>query len=482
VNLAREKARFKTLIAELLDAFRRRAAAGPPGFIGQAPGGPLEHTTRRYLVDEVLTGLGWDLSRLTREVVEEARVRGSTTLRMDYVGVNPETRTPLLIVETKAWDRPFVSRSSKAGDSQGRTNPSNVMALLAEAIEHFKDAQSIAGSPVIKEWAESIEQLHNYVSLVYLQSDYRVPRVAILAGRWLVVFTSPYDTFVKAGDVSTAAIHIFQDNEILVESDAIYDLLGRASLIDDVPELLAPSQVSNYASNRDVSKIFRALWVVRKRDGAYFAQVPQISLYAAIVIERRDRRLLTVVDSLRPRLPLPHDIGQLGEHFLAMNQSSASLLQAVNTELGGNWQPSSISTFPGFVAPRSIGVQEAVASSVSLLRSWQGPDEFLLVTGEESHYLLPSPTVDPCGGHDWAECYRAQENKLPTAVISRSYGPASFFITKELHHCAHRQIYDRRESRCHIQTFEEFLCCRACTLQSVCWTQAQLSNLPCGKI
>src|SRR4051794_12280184 len=76
VNELRTKARFKSNLAEILEAFRVRAdRSGPPAFIGAAYRDPLEHATRRYVIDEILSGLGWDLSRMTREMVEEARAR-----------------------------------------------------------------------------------------------------------------------------------------------------------------------------------------------------------------------------------------------------------------------------------------------------------------------------------------------------------------------------------------------------------------------
>jgi hypothetical protein len=109
VNAPRNKARFKERLNELFDAFGSRVSVVVrPAFIGAAYGDPLEHTTRRYLIDDMLVGLGWDLTRMTSEMVEEARAQDDTTLFLDYLGVNPELRIPLLIVEAKAWAKPFA--------------------------------------------------------------------------------------------------------------------------------------------------------------------------------------------------------------------------------------------------------------------------------------------------------------------------------------------------------------------------------------
>jgi hypothetical protein len=59
VNDLRDKARFKSALGEIFEAFKPRTTpSGPPAFIGAAFGDPLEHTTRRYVIDEILGGLG----------------------------------------------------------------------------------------------------------------------------------------------------------------------------------------------------------------------------------------------------------------------------------------------------------------------------------------------------------------------------------------------------------------------------------------
>jgi hypothetical protein len=106
------------------------------------------------VVDEMLAGLGWNLGRLTREMVEEARVQDDTTLFLDYLGVNSDNRTPLLIVEAKAWAKPFVTPSDRASANLGARNyRSSWEALIAAADEHCKAGGEPDTSPVILEWA-----------------------------------------------------------------------------------------------------------------------------------------------------------------------------------------------------------------------------------------------------------------------------------------------------------------------------------------
>jgi hypothetical protein len=239
VTELRDKARFKSTLAEIFEAFKPRSSpAGLPEFIGAAYRSPLEHTTRRYVIDEVLGGLGWNLARMTREIVEEARVQGDTTLFLDYLGVNPDQRVPLLIVEGKAWGKPFVAPSNAEAAAQVLANPSTPEALLAKAAEHCKSGGHPDASPVVHEWAQWMHKLHQYVTTVHRQSGYVVQRLAITSGRWWVIFKNPYDTFIANGRADTRHILVFEDSDVIDCSDAIFDQLARRNLIRDPPALL----------------------------------------------------------------------------------------------------------------------------------------------------------------------------------------------------------------------------------------------------
>jgi len=73
----------------------------------------LEHGTRILFFDRLLTLLGWDLG-LGGNVAEEARIKAETTRFLDYVGLNDASRAPVLIVEAKAWDKPYTEGLAQA--------------------------------------------------------------------------------------------------------------------------------------------------------------------------------------------------------------------------------------------------------------------------------------------------------------------------------------------------------------------------------
>ena len=129
-----------------------------------------------------------------------------------------------------------------------------------------------------------------------------------------------------------------------------------------------------------------------------------------------------------------------------------------------------------------------------------GKDEFLVITGDKTHYLLPKPSVPNCPFHDWLRANVAGCASNPGPVIGRSVEPRSFFVSSEPHHCAHRDVNlakaspitaankDRcgprsgQEGRsfCEIWCFEQHLCCRTCTFEEVC-TKAAVFRLPCSR-
>ena len=92
VNRLRERADFKRKLHEALAEFGRQSgSAAPPDYVGAELGDPLEHVTRRHLIDHMLSALGWDIRRMSREMIEEARARGETTLFIDYLGIRNQS-------------------------------------------------------------------------------------------------------------------------------------------------------------------------------------------------------------------------------------------------------------------------------------------------------------------------------------------------------------------------------------------------------
>jgi hypothetical protein len=439
--------------------------------------------TRRFVIDLLLAALGWDVHALNRQIVEEARTHGQKTLFLDYLGVTLEARIPLMIFEAKAWAKPLINASALGRDQQGSRNTASLRDLIVAGLQHCKSRAPDGESPVTAEWTEWLGALLKYVKAIHAESGHIVSRVAISSGQWLVVFSDPEAIFLKEGNIPDAAIRVFVGPEIIEKSDEIFDLIARWVVTEDVPAYIRPSQLPSFTTSAEIIRAYRALWVTREAQGPHFQVHPQVILNVALVVERRDGILLTVLDDQLEHLALPCDYARLSEHLRGVAALSNLLVDLVQKEIGVELIPASIQLFPGFrpAGFRSHGTIRASPATRSLVKSWtQRADEFLLVLGADTHYLRAAPDVHDCVFHDWGECRVQHQSQGSGPVLARSVSPAAFFFSGEGHHCAHRIVHDRREGRCQIQPFEQFLCCRACVLQSYCWPGDELQRLPCG--
>ena len=476
-----DKARFKESVSKLIAQFA--APARERSFAGAEPGPTLEHVTRRHFIDPFLRALGWDLSRLNEEMIEEARTRGETTLRLDFLGVNPQTRVPVLIVEAKAWAVPFIAPSAREGSAEG-SEASRPISLICAAIEHCKGGGVPKDSPVTQEWADYLAKLHQYVTTVHVESGHVVTRVATVSGQWLVTFIDPQAIFLTPGKVNPLLIGIYRESELVTRADEIFDQLARGSVNDAFPAIVRPTLLPAFITASDVKRAYHALWVSRQVTGASWKPRPNLDFYVAMVLERRDGALLTVIDESLQVQSLPHDYNAMGSHIAAVEAQADELLRRVNVELGATLSPVALAEFPGF--PASTGAANQVVAipsnqpRVDLIKMTASPGEFILVTGSTKHFLLQAPTVNPCACHDWVYCQSQDQGQGQQPVFGRSVDPKAFFTSREPHHCAHRLVHDRRNTRCQVDAFEEFLCCRACHLQNFCWGEGDLVALPCG--
>jgi hypothetical protein len=256
---------------------------------------------------------------------------------------------------------------------------------------------------------------------------------------------------VITGEASAAntLILCFYRKDLIERSDEIHESLAWKALIRDPLEQLRPAQLRSYISASDVTNIFRALWVVHRVHGAHFDVHPQLTLYPALIIRRQDGLLLTVVDE-RQRFTVPHEASELPRHIGDVAESADALLQAVNAELERAVVPTGIEEFPGF----QVSLEQSVIPDVrptppptmtKLLKAWQsGANEFLLATGSHPHFLHLQSTLANCQFHDWTACHAIGQHQGNHAIGVRSVKPRSFFRSSEEHHCAHRQVHERR--------------------------------------
>ena len=249
MNKLKAKNDFKAGLKVLLeDIGRALSPEAPDPYAGAGKQTVLEHTTRIYFLDRFLELLGWRLG-LHGNVAEEARIKAGTTAFMDYLGVNETTRAPVLLVEAKAWDTPFIAPRSGARFGGSKRD------LLLAAIQHVRNDGTKEQSPAIGTWHDSLKQVGGYVR------------------------------DLKTQTVDDKQFEIFKQGKYVEKADTLFDLLHRTTLASVVPFSLRPSQLRDYVTAETVSAVFCGLHVTYESSGTVlFARQPRVLLYPALII------------------------------------------------------------------------------------------------------------------------------------------------------------------------------------------------------
>ena len=469
------KAEFIRLIADLIDRFETSLAADAlPAFAGAEPGAPLEHTTRIHFFDELLDLLGWSRG-LGGDVAEEARVKAETTTYIDYLGVVGNTNAPALLIEAKAWDKPFV-----ASRRDGSYAPAT---LLGEGINHWRAGGQAATSPVAGQWHDYIEQVGSYVKRLKDRYGHNLPRAVIASGQWIVVFTDPVQAFVDGPVVEDVKIKIFEKQNFKAQAGDLFSLISKGVLATETPFGVRPAQVEQYVARDSVVSCFHAVHVSYQTTGAaIWGLRPRVLVYPALVLQGADNMLLVVLQEIEDS-PLEYTVNRdtneisLIPHIQKLADRAAALLVRTAEYLGRELTPSPIAAFPGF--PREQMHQLNVVRP--LVRSNpKARDNWIIVTGQAHHFVLSDADID-CRFHKWSVCNAIHLAAGPSAITRPLLTvPRALFVDETPHHCAHSDVMDRKSPRCQIQMIDSNLCCRSCTLSSDCWPENTIPPLPCG--
>ena len=166
------EAAFQRGLAELLERFDRTVSAdAPEPYVGAGVDHPLEHTTRIHLLDSLAELLGWQLG-LGGDMAEEVRLKNGTTTFMDYLGVATATNAPVLLIEAKAWDKPFITPRTSGADYDCHAE------LIAETIDHWRCDGNKTTSPAMGDWHDYMEQVGKYVKRLW-DHGHPLPRAVI---------------------------------------------------------------------------------------------------------------------------------------------------------------------------------------------------------------------------------------------------------------------------------------------------------------
>ncbi|TDY85007.1 UNVERIFIED_ORG: hypothetical protein DFO49_5057 [Herbaspirillum seropedicae] len=470
------EAEFIELFADLINRFDESIAPeARPDFAGAAPGDPHEHTTRIHFLDELVELLGWSLG-LGGDMAEETRLKAETTTFIDYLGVAADNNTPALLIEAKAWDKPFVTPRRGGGAYREVT-------LLGEGINHWRAGGSEATSPVAGQWHKYIAQVGGYVKGLKDLHGHVLPRAVIASGQWIVVFIDPVQAFVDGPVVEDVKIKIFEKQNFKAQASELFALISKRALTAETPFGVLPAQVNQYVVRESVAACFHAVHVSYQTTGTpFFGLRPRVLVYPALVLLGTDDMLLVVLQEADDS-PLEYSVDQLtsleslNPHLLKLEEGAADLLAQTAANLGMELRPAPIGAFPGFRREKLHGA----AVSRPLVRSNpRGRDNWIIVTGQATHFVFGEPDIG-CRFHKWSVC-NTDHRASGTSAVSRPLmtKPRALFVDEKPHHCAHSDVMLRKQPRCQIHMIDSNLCCRSCTLSSDCWPGSTQPPLPCG--
>lgn len=466
-----------SLVADLV-----RLEREVPDYQGSPKGEVLEHTTRRFVIDRIFQSLGWNLG-VEGNMREEARIKTEKVTFMDYVGVVDREDIPVLIIEAKAWGKPFVrakqaQQLSESHRPRRQQEDAEVRRLLVQAAQHVKAGGGAADSPVTADWHQYLIQGLSYFRGLWDQG-HRVEMLVITSGEWMVIFECARATFLEDQEGDPARIwHLFS-SQYEVKSDEIYDRLSNDRFNEVIPEMLRPPQLVPYTRKDNISALYHGIVVKYEQSGAFgFAVRPRIQVYPVMLVERSDGIILVASEMIEGFL-LQDAKGDIEDHLAQVNTYAVGLLERCKERLQLNVSPAQLESFPGF-KDRHASLEVSRHGKL-LVKSLAKSHEWLLATGAETHYLVSKHRVRKCGFHHWIACHQLGRAHGEREVLARSIDrPRSFFTDGQTYHCAHEDVIDERDDVCWISSFEERMCCYACIYRDQCWTGDKAKHLPCG--
>ena len=461
----------------------------------------LEAQVREYFVDALLRALNWQMDADTEKgfpnLIPEAQLRSTKSGKrrfLDYFGLSGNKDDPLLVVETKRPNSLLPRKKKASGKRSISTVPEDSVASVLSA--------GLKGTSLTEDWNEWLSTLRDYVTSVFDRSSHVPKRVVMTNGYWLIVFVDPADSFLSTGTCQTDRIVVFrmengawaEHDEIGSRYNEIFSLLEHQLVLNQSPALTV-GEIAFHIKPHEVKKVMHGLRLLYIEEPDFFAPAPVIKVMPVVLLQSRYGAWLQV-ESRRPHA-MPYKKEDLPEHLETIRKVAEDLLKEINVRLGATLRPSSIETHYkdeiNFEILRGVERKRTASSH---------HEEYLIITGQHSHYFHLDPTVPGCEHHNWGFSHRngcASPQLVP--IESRSTNPRSFFYSGEDHHCTHsdvslakssqikphnRNLCGARSGRdfdpfCEIWGFERHLCCRSCIFEDIC-TAADVFKLPCKRV
>lgn len=447
----------------------------------------LEAHIRQYLIDPFFKILNWDFKSLN--IVPEAPVRSSLSSEnkikfMDYYGIESETKNALLIVEAKHPNKSLPKEKYK--------HISITEDSVREVLLNY--LTSPAQSNLTDEWKEWLDQLRNYVQSVKDQSGIAPGRVVSTNGKWLIIFANPEQIFLNSSESKSTDIYVYKDFDNLENrANEIFGLLEYKNVLHSVLGKAPPLNLGEVAFQIEpnfIKSAIHGLQILYIEEPGFFDASPLIKVMPVIFIRTKHAAWFRIESKEEERIP--HSIEKLPSHLEKIENIAVNLLSDINRKLGITLTSTSLTDY--------YNDEDMFNDLKGVSRLPERPNLFLIVTGNNTHYLIEEPTIPECPHHNWNNSNASGNALQEHLIVKRSINPRAFFKSSEQHHCSHQEVHTAKSSQitpnnrnrcglrsgkdneafCEIWSFETYLCCRTCAFEEVC-TEAKVFQLPCQR-
>lgn len=490
IKFRETKAKYAHIYFPLIEEVRRQytqKGSSPPSSIDES----LEAHGRAYVINAMLEALNWRLDTSPEDglpnLIPESPIRSvqrGTTRFLDYLGLERQVDRPLLIVETKRLSA-RLPQLAKAVDRPP----------YAEII-----SRGLSGARLTEEWNKWLSDLADYASSVTQQTGTVPRRIVLTNGDWLILFLDPADAFLETGTRSSNRIIVFEkDKPQDIESRAyeLFENLEHQRVLGETREL-EPGDLLFHVLGSDIDEVMHGLHLWYNEDPGGYKPRPAVKVAPVLFLQSRYGAWFRV-ETPTTDYPLPYRTSELRGHLIEVHGAAEHLLRDILFRLGRKLAPTPLSMH--YERDRkAFGTFPGVQPYNNYLGVARGKEEYIMMTGDKTHYLMPEPTVSDCQYHDYAKS-NAEGKASNPATYSRMMDPRSFFHSPEIHHCTHRDVdlakatqisagnMDRCGNRsgqigqafCEIYRFETHLCCRTCVFESVCTKAHLVFILPCRR-
>jgi hypothetical protein len=313
-------------------------------------------------------------------------VSSHTRRFLDYFGLEQDNGRPLLIVESKRPSSELPERSVSLTNNNTSLRDSfaaDPERGVAEIIARGLGGQSIPG-----EWHEWLTTLRDYVCSVQQQSGHTPCRVVITNGNWVVLFLDPTDAFIGEGFCDSAQILVYGNRDAIERRHAeLFRTLEHRSLLSET-RALTLGELRFAVTPGTIDHAMHGLRLMYIEEPGFFEPSPVIKVMPIVFLRTCYRSWLCVESRCEERLP--HAASELRTHLDRIRELSSAFLKDIERVLGTQLSIASLAKH--YADEESFDAMREVVEC----RYYAIPRarEFIIVTGEHTHYLLGPPVVN----------------------------------------------------------------------------------------